>query len=173
MNRHSIIVIIASIVIVVPFALSAWNIFAAQQIEFRWTENDDFNYFELSNNGNITVCNPFPFFVHFTKFEIKTFYDQRDIGVFSVDGISLPPSSKSVLSGQFRSDNFSESQYLFMHMDAEFAGTAPVRVDPTKMFVITQIHTPILGFIPYSVSEEFTGFDFSKIMKGQTESSCF
>jgi hypothetical protein len=171
-NKHSIIVIIASIVIVTPFALSAWNIFASEQLELRWTEKDSFNYFEMSNDGDITVCNPFPFFVHFTKLEIKTIYDQRDKGVFSADGVSIPPLSTSILSGKFSSENFAESQYLFMHLDGEFAGTAPIRIDPTKMFVTTEIHTSILGFIPYSVSEEFTGLEFNKIMKDQTENSC-
>ena len=45
MNKHTIIVIIASIVIVGPFGYSAWNIFAADQLEIRWTEGEKFDYF--------------------------------------------------------------------------------------------------------------------------------
>jgi len=164
MNKHTAIVIIASFIIAGPFVFAAWNIYGIQQIQFVGTEEKKFNYFDMINDGEINVCNPNPFYVVFDKMDILMIFEQRDKGRFSIQGTTLPPSSVTTLEGKFRSDTFQESQYLSLHFDGMFSGSAPIRIDPSKFAIATETHTSIIGIIPYSIIQQYSGFDFWNMM---------
>lgn len=164
MNKHTIIVIVASIIIVAPFAYSGWNILSLNNLELRSSQHDRFSFFEISNGRPIEVCNPSPFYVSFDRLTITMFYEDDDEGTYTITSQTLPASSLSILEGNFRSESYAESQYTFLHMDGQFAGTAPIRLDPNQMFVVTNIQTSILGFIPYSITQQHYAFDFYNIM---------
>lgn len=169
MNKHTIIVIIASIVIAVPFAFSAWNIMALDNLELRSSQHGNFSFFEISNGRAIEVCNPSPFYVSFDRMDISMFYQEDNEGTYSLPPSTIAPSTISIIEGSFRSESYAESQYTFLHMDGEFAGTAPIRLDPNQMFVVTNIQTSILGFIPYSITNQYSAFDFYNIMNEKDE----
>ena len=160
MNKHTAIVIIASFIIAGPFVFAAWNIYAVQQVQFVGTEEKRFNYFDLINDGEINLCNPNPFYVVFDKMDIKMIFEQRDKGLLSIQGTTLPPSSVTTLEGKFTSETFEEAQYLSMHFDLMFGGSAPIRIDPSKFAIATETHTPIMGIIPYSITQQYSGLDF-------------
>ena len=163
MNKYSIITIVAISVIVIPFAYSALNIYAADQLQFRWNDQGKFSLFELTNGGNVKFCNTLPYGVNFQKFEIITFYDLKNKGVFTIQPFTVDPSSYSIQRGIFYSDGFMEAQHLFMQLDFEFGG-GPIRIDPNKMYVLVNIYTPIIGIIPYHTTMQYSGFDFSNMM---------
>ncbi len=167
MNKHTAIVIIASVIIAGPFVFAAWNIYAVQQIQFVGIEEKKFNYFDMVNDGEINVCNPNPFYVVFDKMDIIMIFEQKDKGHFSIQGTTLPPSSVTTLEGKFTSETFEEAQYLSMHFDGMFGGSAPLRIDPNKFAITTETHTPIMGIIPYSITQQYSGFDFWNIMNGE------
>ena len=164
MNKHTAIVIIASFIIAGPFVFAAWNIYAVQQIQFVGTEGKKFSYFDMINDGEFNVCNPNPFYVVFDKMEIKMIFEQRDKGLFSIQGTTLSPSSVTTLEGKFRSETFEEVQYLSMHFDLMFGGSVPIRIDPSKFAIATETHTPIIGIIPYSITQQYSGLDFWNMM---------
>ena len=93
MNKHTVIVIISSIVIVGPFVFAGWNIYAAEQVQFAGIEQERFNYFDMINDNEIKVCNPSPFYVVFNKINIIMIFDQKDKGILSIQGASLSPLS--------------------------------------------------------------------------------
>jgi len=167
MNKHTAIVIIASFIIAVPFVFAVWNIYAVQQIQFIGTEEKKFNYFDMINDGEINVCNPNPFYVVFDKIEIKMIFEQKDKGIFSIQGTTLSPTSVTTLEGKFRSETFQEAQYLSMHFDGMFSGSAPIRIDPSKFAISTETYTPIIGIIPYSMTQQYSGFDFWNLMNNK------
>lgn len=169
MNKHTAIVIIASFVIAAPFVFAAWNIYAVQQIQFLGIEEKKFNYFDMINDGEINVCNPTPFYVVFDKMDIQMIFEQRDKGIFSIQGTTLPPLSITTLEGKFTSETFEEAQYLAMHYDGMFSGSAPIRIDPSKFAISTETHTPIMGIIPYSITQQYSGFDFWNMMNDKDE----
>ncbi len=164
MNKHTAIVIIASFIIAGPFVFAAWNIYAAQQIQFVGIEEKKFNYFDMVNDGEINVCNPNPFYVVFDKMEIIMIFEQKDKGRLSFQGTTLSPSSVTTLEGKFRSETFQEAQYFSMHFDVMFSGSAPIRIDPSKFAIVTETHTPIMGIIPYSIIQQYSGLDFWNVM---------
>ena len=169
MNKHTVIVIIASFIIAGPFVFAAWNIYAVQQIQFVGTEEKKFNYFDMINYGKINVCNPNPFYVVFDKMDIIMIFEQKDKGLLSIQGTSLPPLSVTTLEGKFTSETFQEVQYLSMHFDVMFGGSAPIRIDPSKFAIATETHTPIMGIIPYSVTQQYSGLDFWNMLNDKDE----
>lgn len=169
MNKHTAIVIIASFVIAAPFVFAAWNIYAVQQIQFLGIEEKKFNYFDMINDGEINVCNSNPFYVVFDKMDIQLIFEQRDKGIFSIQGTTLPPLSITTLEGKFTSETFEEAQYLAMHYDGMFSGSAPIRIEPSKFAISTETHTPIMGIIPYSITQQYSGFDFWNMMNDKDE----
>ena len=166
MNKHTLITLIAIIAIVIPFVYSGMNIYAAEKLQYRWSEPEKFNYFALSNNGQVEFCNTIPFYANFKKVQINTIYDLENKGTFVVEPLNINPSTTITQKGIFSSSEINLAQYLFMQMDFQYDG-GEIRLDPNKMSVIVNIDTPIIGVIPYSTTMQYTGFDFDKIMSGK------
>ena len=164
MDKHMVIVIISSIVIAGPFAFAGWNIYAAEQVQFAVIEQERFNYFDMIYDREIKVCNPNPFYVVVDKINIIMIFDQRDKGVFSIQKTTLSPLSTTTLEGKFSSETFEEAQYLAMHFDVMFGGTAPIEIDPNRFDIVIEISTPIIGMIPYSITQQYSGLDFWNMM---------
>lgn len=166
MNKYTKISVIAIILIIIPFAYSFLNIYGAQQLQYKWNDENQFSYFELSNNGSVEFCNTMPFWMSFKKFEIVSFYDFKNIGTFTVQPLTINPSSHGSQEGIFRSEAFTEAQYVFMNLDFEFNG-GEIRIDPNKLYMLVNIDTPIIGVIPYTTTIQYSGFDLFNIMNGK------
>ena len=163
MNKYSIISLIAIIVIVIPVLYGIWNIYSIEQIQIR-TPNDEFSYFDMANYERIELCNPTPFFVTINGLRIDVLYRDDEKGTFLMGSQTLGPESSQIQEINFSSDNFSESQYLFMHMDGQFDGEVPIRIDPTQMVLETIFDIRIIGIIPYQSTFTQSGFDFTQMM---------
>ena len=172
MNKHTVIVIIASIVIGGTVGHSIWNVFAIESLKIASPEQGKFSYFDLMNDGEIVMCNSLPFYVNVEEFQIVIFYDNEHKGTFRANPTTISPQSASIIELDFRSELFVDSQYLFLHLDGEFSGTQPIRLDPTKMFVATNVDSPLIGVIPYTISHTYTGFDFYNMMKDRDNFAC-
>ncbi|MBC8251226.1 MAG: thr operon leader peptide [Candidatus Nitrosopelagicus sp.] len=170
MNKYSIITVVAIIIIIAPFAYSGLNIIGANQLEYKWNGSEGFSFFAMSNNGNIEFCNSMPFSTSFEKFQITTFYDAENIGMFEISSTLIEPQSSIVKKGNFSTEEFQSTQHMFMTLDYEFDG-GEIRVDPNKFIVLVSIQTPIAGIIPYSHTIQISGFELDQIMKNQ-ELSC-
>ncbi len=88
MNKHSIITIIAIIIIVIPFAYSGLSIVGVHQLEYRWDSPGEFTFFTMLNQGEMEFCNAIPFWITFQKFEIASFYQSEQLGSFTVQQTS-------------------------------------------------------------------------------------
>ena len=170
MNKYSIITVAAIITIIIPFAYSGLNIIGANQLEYKWNGLEEFSFFAMSNNGDMEFCNTMPFSTNFEKFQIVTFYDKENIGIYEISSTSIEPHSLIIKKGNFSTEEFQSTQHMFMTLDYEFDGGA-VRVDPNKFIVLVNIQTPIAGIIPYSHTSQITGFELDQTMKNQ-ELSC-
>jgi len=166
MNKHTIITVIAIIVIIIPFAYSGLNILGIQQLEYRWSNPGDFSFFTMSNHGEIEFCNPIPFWVSFQKLDITTYYNTENLGSFVVNPITINPLSSTIQKGTFSSEEISSAQHIFMTLDFEFDG-GDIRMDPNQLVTVIQIDTPIIGIIPYSSITQISGFDLDRIMNSE------
>ena len=166
MNKYSTITLVAIIIIIIPFAYSGLNIIGANQLEYKWNDSEGFSFFAMSNNGNIEFCNSMPFSTSFEKFQITSFYDRKNIGVYEIESTTIEPQASIVKKGNFSTEEFQSTQHMFMTLDYEFDGGA-IRVDPNKFIVLVNIQTPIAGIIPYSHTSQITGFELDQTMKNQ------
>ena len=163
MNKYSIITIISIIVIIIPIVYSLWGIYSVEQLQLR-TPSTEFSYFEMSNYETMEMCNPLPFFVSFNSLRIDSYYTNDLKGVFEMGATTINPHTSELTDIQFTSENFAESQYLFMHMDGQFGGELPIRLDPSKMIMVTNFETRIIGIIPYQTTIIQSGFEFTQMM---------
>jgi len=166
MNKHVIITVIAIIIIVVSIAHSGLNVVGTQQLEYRWDNPGEFNFFTMLNEGEMEFCNAMPFWVTFQKFEISSFYQSEHLGSFVVKPLTMNPFSSTVQEGTFTSGEISEAQHIFMTFDFMFNG-GNIRLDPNQFFITVQTDTPILGIIPYSSTTQMSGFDFDQMMNSE------
>lgn len=166
-DKHTTIVIIASIVIVIPFAYSIWNIYALDHLQIRGTDDGDFMFFDMVNSGDIEICNSMPFFVNFQKLSIFTFFNEDNKGGYTTTTHTLYPFTSKIVNGTFSSETFSEAQYLALHFDGMFSGSTPDRIDPRQLKIITQIEAPIIGVIPYTITKQFSGLFFWESLNGK------
>ena len=171
MNKHTIIVIIASIVIAIPFAHAVWNYASLGNLELRASELGRFSFFEIITGKGIQICNSYLIYDSFDRIDITIFYQDDNEGTYTIPANTLAPSSQTILEGNFRSELFAEAQYTLLHMDGEFTGTAPKRLDPNQMIVTLNIQTYVLGIIPISIYEQYRAFDFYNLMN-QDNTSC-
>ena len=163
MNKYSVITAIAIIVIITPVLYGIWGIYSVDKLQIRTSDNE-FSYFDMSNYEKIEMCNPLPFFVSFNGLKIETYYTNDVKGIFEVGPTTINPTTSEILDMSFSSDNFAEAQYIFMHMDGQFAREIPIRLDPNKMIVVTNFETKIIGVIPYQNTITQSGFDFTNMM---------
>ena len=170
MNKYSIITLIAILIIIIPFVYSGINIIGANQLEYKWNGSEEFSFFAMSNNGDIEFCNPMPFSTSFQKFQIMTFYDAENIGTYEITSTTIEPQSSIIKEGNFSTEEFQSTQHMFMTLDYEFDGGA-IRVDPNKFIILVNIQTPIAGIIPYSHTNQITGFELDQNLKTK-ELSC-
>ena len=166
MNKHSIITIIAIIIIVIPFAHSGLSIVGTQQLEYRWDSPGEFTFFTMLNQGEMEFCNAMPFWTNFQKFEIASFYQSEQLGSFTVQPLTINPYSSVVQEGIFSSEEITEAQHIFMTFDFMFNG-GNIRLDPNQFIILITTHTPILGIIPYSSTTQISGFEFDKMMNAE------
>jgi hypothetical protein len=167
MNKYSVITAIAIIVIIIPILYGVWGIYSVEKLQIG-TPDSKFSYFDMSNYEKIEICNPLPFFVSFNGLKIE-FYYQNDIkGVFEIGPTTISPNTSEILDVDFSSENFAEAQYLFMHMDGQFGGELPMRLDPSKMVMVTSFETRIIGVIPYQNTFTQSGFDFTNMMNEES-----
>ena len=169
MDKYSIITAVAIIVIIMPILYGVWGIYSVEKLQLRGSDNG-FSYFDMSNYEKIEMCNPMPFFVGFNGLKIEVYYINDIKGTFEIGPTTISPNTSETLEVNFSSDNFAEAQYLFMHMDGQFEGVIPTRLDPSKMVVETNFDTKIIGVIPYQNTITQSVYDFANMMN--EESSC-
>ena len=166
MNKHTVITIIAIIVIALPIMHSGFSILGVQQLEYRWDNPGEFNFFNMLNQGEMEFCNTVPFWMSIQKFEIESFYQSDTLGTFTVQPISISPFSSVIEAGIFKSENVAEAQHIFMTFDFEFNG-GNVKLDPNEFIITISANTPILGIIPYTTTTQISGFEFDQLMNAE------
>ena len=167
MNKHTIIVIVASIVIIGSIGFSGWNIFASEQIQMKAIKEGYFSYFDLINNEQVLFCNPSSLPASFKEIRISMIYVDKNIGVLHFSDVVLDSNSEMKKQGKFNSDDSKQIQYLALHFDGMYNGVIPTRIDSNNIMIVTEIDSPVLGFIPFTTVNQYPGLEFWSLMNNQ------
>lgn len=171
MNKHSLLGIVSIVVIGGTIGYGFLNSFFAENLEFRWAGVDDFNLFSLVYGGMFEACNPSSFPVSFRLYTIQVINGKENLGIFVLDGGQVPPMSSKVFTGKFNSDSQTLAGVTSLLIDTELKGRDVMRLDAKQVYIITSTQTNILGFIPYTVSKQYSGYDYLDMMSQQSNCS--
>lgn len=165
MKRHVVVGIVALFVIGVTVSFSLVNAVFLDNLQIRWhNEAGGFDYLTLvAGEQKVRLCNtaPVPLFVN--QVTIAPFYDKEELGRFVIDGTVIPASASVDLFGTPVNTD-SSTDIMMMYLDTEFSGNDIARIDGSKMTVLTQVDTKILGLIPYSSTQVYPGDYFLDMM---------
>lgn len=172
MEKQKIIGIVAIIIIIGTVGYSLLNVYALEQLEFGGIDNL-FRFFSFNTvDSTMNICNNSLLPANFNELNIMIYFEKKLLGTYVVNSASLMPNSVIQANGEYASDSMAYSQTLFMHFDHLFSGSDnTVRIDPRKMDVVTQFQTTIIG-IPYTVSEQYTAFDFWNMLNDKENLTC-
>jgi hypothetical protein len=168
-NKHTVIVIVSIAVIAITIGYSSLNLVFAKDLEFRWHQAGSFDLLSLMFGGKLVVCNNSDYPANFHKYSFNVIYDEQSLGTFSVQGIGVLPHSASSLNGKFTTDDKRVSQILFSSLDTALSGSGQAaRINVNNMQVISTLDTKIVGFIPFSITQQYSGQEFVEMMNQKT-----
>jgi hypothetical protein len=101
------------------------------------------------------ACNPSYFPASFHNYEIIAIYKSKVLETASISGGTITPKSSLLLNGTFTIDKAIISEFAKQ-------GSA---FDPNQAVVKTKLDAPILGIIPFTINKEYTGKEFSNVVK--------
>ena len=168
-NKHTIIVIISIAVIAGSLGYSSLNVVSAKNLEFGWP-GQSFDFLAALTGKTINVCNDSDLPATFSQYSFTMFYDEDDLGTYSTGSGGLNPHSDGVIFGKFESKDNRMSTLFFSFLDTEMSGTDVTRINKDKVTVITKLDTTILGVVPFSITEQYSGQEFLDLIN--KKSSC-
>lgn len=163
MNRHTVIVIAASIVIAGTLIYSFLNITGLNDIQMQWYQKDGFDYLTMMAGGKIELCNPTSVPINLDQLEIQIVYQGNELGKLVSKSKTLMPSQISYVTERGQTDD-QTGQVFLMYLDTELSGNDIARFDSNQMKVNIIYDTKFLGIIPYSVTKSYLGSEFEAIM---------
>ena len=172
MNIGAKIGIGVGVLIVIIVLVLALNVYAISNLQIQAQEMGNFDLLDLSMDGKFVACNPTFFPASFNTFSVDIVYKSTNFGTFTVWGKTIPPSTPITLDGRLNLNGESVMQLLIAAFGSVFGGDE-FEFDPNQIRYIAKLDAPILGIIPFSVSETYTPTEFMDIIGGQTgEWSC-
>jgi len=168
-NKHTLIVIISIIVIAVTLGYSSLNLVFVKDLQFRWHQEGNFDLLSTMFGGKLIVCNDSDYPASFQRYSFNIVYDDQSLGMFSANGIVALPHTSTTIDGKFSTGDKQISQILFASLDTAFSGSEQAaRIDISKMSATTTLETKIIGVIPFSITQEYSGQEFLDMMNRKT-----
>lgn len=160
MNKHTLIVIVASIVIAGTILYSFFGVNGINDIQMRWYQKG-FDYTTMITGGKIELCNPTQTPININHIEMNLLYQNNEFGKITSDGMVLFPSKSGYIEAKNQFSSSDDS--LSMNLDMSSPDSI-MKLNSDQIQVIVNYETRFLGFIPYSVTKNYDGIEFEKIM---------
>ena len=148
------------------------NVFAINNLQFRGYSMESLDIVDMSADAKFEVCNPTFFPASFDTLKIDVDYKSTNFGTFTVWGKIIPPQSPTVVDSRVNINGQAVLQLFVAAMGSAFGGQE-MDFDPEQIRFITTLDAPILGVIPFSVSQNYSTDEFQKMMQGDNDAwSC-
>ncbi len=168
-NKHTLVVVLSVIVIAASLGYSSLNLLSAESLEFRWYQPDSFDLLSMMFGGKLAVCNNSDYPAAFARYSFDVIYEDQNLGTFTADGAGLAPHTDTMVDGKFATDNKQVANILFSSLDTALGGGHAARINPDNMAVVSTLETKIIGLVPFSVTHQYSGEEFVKMMSQKTE----
>jgi hypothetical protein len=157
------------VVIVATLGYSSLNLVFAKDLQFRWHQAGSFDLLSLMFGGKLVVCNDSDYPANFHRYSFNVIYDEQSLGTFSVPGVGILPHSITEINGKFTTDDKRVSQILFASLDTALSGSGQAaRINVNSMQVMSTLDTKIIGVIPFSITQQYSGQEFVDMMNQKT-----
>lgn len=168
-NRHTIIVIASIMVIAGTVGYSSLSIFTANDLQFRWHSADSFDLFSMMIGGNLLVCNNSDYPTAFRSYTLDLVYEEQSLGRLTTDGTALSPHTSTMVTGKFSTDDKRMANILLASLDTAMSGSGQAaRINPANMEVTAMLETTIIGLIPFTITQQYSGQEFVEMMSQKT-----
>lgn len=167
-NKHTIIVIASVIVIAGSLGYSSLSLLSAKDLQFRWYQADSFDLLSILIGGNLFVCNNSDYPATFSSYAFDVIYEEKSLGVFSTNGAGLVPHTSAMVNGKFTTDDMRVSNILLASLDTALGGGNAARINPDYMQVVVTVETKIIGLVPFSITNQYSGQEFVQLMSKKT-----
>lgn len=148
------------------------NIFAISNLQFRGHSMEEMDILDMSIDGKFEVCNPTFFPASFDTLKMDINYKSTNFGTFTIWGKTIPPQSPTIVDGRANINGQAVLQLFIAAMGSAFGGQG-LDFDPNQIRFSAVLDAPILGIIPFSISQNYSSDEFQKLMQGKNESwSC-
>jgi hypothetical protein len=79
------------------------------------------------------------------------------------------PHNTVTVDGKFTTDDKRVSQILFSSLDTALSGSGQAaRINVNNMQVVSTLDTKIIGVIPFSMTQQYSGQEFVEMMNQKT-----
>ena len=167
-NKHTIVVVSSIIVIVFSIGYSSLTLVSAKDLQFRWYQPDSFDLLSMMFGGKIAVCNNSDLPATFASYSFDVMYEEQNLGTFATSGAGLAPHTDAIVDGKFATGNKQVANILFASLDTALGGGPSARINPNHMTVVSTLETKIIGLVPFSLTHQYSGAEFVKMMNQKT-----
>lgn len=165
MRKSAVIGLGIGIPVVLILIILGLNMFAISNLQFRGQSIESLDIVDMSADTKFEICNPTFFPASFEKLEIAMNYKSTNFGTFTMWGKTIQPQSPILVDGRVNVNGQAVMQLLLAGFSSAFGGQQ-VDFDPTKMKYVANLNAPILGMIPFSVSQEYSSDEFVEMIQG-------
>lgn len=168
-NKHTIVVVLSIIVIAASLGYSSLNLLSAKDLQFRWYQPDSFDLLSIIFGGKISACNNSDYPASFASYSFDVIFEEQNLGTFTANGAGLAPHTSAMVDGKFATDNRQVANILLASLDTALSGSGQAaRINPDNMQVITTLETKIIGLVPFSLTQQYSGAEFVQMMGQKT-----
>jgi len=168
-DKHTIVVAASIAVIVGVLGYSSLGVLSLDSLQPRWSQQGNFDYSLILFGGKMLLCNDSDYQLNIQSYSFKMDYDGGDLGTFVASGASIAPHAAATVNGKFVTGDKRVSESMLSFINTELNGRDVSRIDTSKMSVTVTKETAIIGFIPVSVSSEYSGEEFFDLMNKNTD----
>lgn len=148
------------------------NVFAISNLQFRGQSVENFDIVDMSADAKFEVCNPTFFPASFNTLKIDANYKSTNFGTFTVWGKTILPQSPTVVDGRLNINGQAVMQLFAAALGSAF-GMQESDFDPDQIKFNTTLDAPILGVIPFTVSQNYSTDEMQKMLEGNNDAwSC-
>lgn len=149
------VISILAVIAVILAVYVATDVYAVGSLQFRPHQGTQAIISDTQISIQSDACNPSYFPVAFNKYEIIAYYKSLTIETAEISGGAISPKSAATFDGVFT-----------LNKDAvQKLQQENIPFDPAEAQIVTKIHSPIFGFIPYTVNKQFGAEEFQQILK--------
>jgi len=151
-------------------ALVLMNYYAVNNLQFRSKGMENFDFVTFSMDMQLDACNPTYFPAYFDKMLLVVNYKGKQFATMTLHGTTIMPKQAVTLNGNMAVNAQMVAGLFLQGFASAFSGQSQQAFNENDLTFKVALDTKTLGFIPLSLSHEFSYNEFQQIMNSRKTS---